>query len=115
MTKLIKMILFIFVILLIFPSQLYAMDQEMLKSQYESLNIPKFIEEAQKYTENFIGDININELFDSALKGNIDNSNILKKIFNIFGKELKNSINTIRNYFNYNNYSCYIKEYKRKS
>lgn len=60
------------------PSQ-----EEILKSQQDSLNISGFLEEAKKYTQDSFEDIDINDLFTSAIKGNIDNTTILKTIFNI--------------------------------
>ena len=60
------------------PSQ-----EEILKSQQHSLNISGFLEEAKKYTQDSFEDIDINDLFTSAITGNIDNTTILKNIFNI--------------------------------
>ncbi len=60
------------------PSQ-----EEILKSQQDSLNISGFLEEAKKYTQDSFEDIDINDLFTSAITGNIDNTTILKTIFNI--------------------------------
>lgn len=60
------------------PSQ-----EEILKSQQDSLNISGFLEEAKKYTQDSFEDIDMNDLFTSAITGNIDNTTILKTIFNI--------------------------------
>lgn len=69
--------------------------QEILKSQSDSVGINSFIKEANKYkSEDF--DIDINEIMNSALKGDINNKKIQKNILSIFGKELEKSIRTIR-------------------
>lgn len=69
--------------------------QEILKTQSDSVGISSFIKEANKYkSEDF--DIDINEIMNSALKGNIDNEKMQKNILSILGKELEKSIRTIR-------------------
>ena len=70
-------------------------QQEILESQQNSLNISGFIKEAQKYTENTLEDININELFTSAITGKIDNETIFKSIIKIVGKEIVNCITVL--------------------
>ncbi len=70
-------------------------QQEILESQQDSLNISSFIKEAQKYTENTFEDINLNDLFTSAITGKIDNETIFKTIFKIIGKEIVNSITVL--------------------
>ncbi len=70
-------------------------QQEILESQQDSLNISGFIKEAQKYTENTFEDINLNELFTSAITGKIDNTTIFKSILKIVGKEIINSITVL--------------------
>lgn len=55
--------------------------EDILKSQQDSLNINSFIEEADKYTEEIYTDIDMGELFSSAITGDIDNETIIKSIF----------------------------------
>ena len=57
---------------------------ELLKSQSSTLGISSFIEEANKYkSEDF--DIDVNELITSAIKGNVDNQTIGRKMTIITG------------------------------
>ena len=70
-------------------------NQEILESQQDNLNISGFIKEAQKYTENTFEDINLNELFTTAITGKIDNTAIFKSIFKIVGKEVINCITVL--------------------
>lgn len=88
MKKIFIMIAFIFWVT---PNLCYASEtssQDILQSQQDELNISSFIKEAQKYTENTFEEININELFTSAITGKIDNNTILKSIINLIGKEV---------------------------
>ncbi|MGN1270227.1 MAG: stage III sporulation protein AE [Clostridia bacterium] len=72
-----------------------TISEDVLSSQQEELNISSFIKEAQKYTENTFEDININELFTSAITGKIDNNTIIKSIVSIIGKEILNCITVL--------------------
>ena len=94
----IVILIIIFIILLnsyCIASNNVVSEQEILESQQNSLNISGFIKEAQKYTESTFEDINLNELFTSAITGKIDNETIFKSIFKIIGKEIVNSITVL--------------------
>lgn len=83
-------ILFIFLI----PNNCLATEisqEDILKSQKDELNISSFIKEAQKYTKENFEQINVNDLFTSAIKGKVDNSTIIKSVINLIGKEILNS------------------------
>ena len=67
-------------------------EEEIIKSQQDNLNIDDFIEEADTYTKDVYQDIDIGELFTSAISGNIDNENILKNIVHSLGGEVFDSI-----------------------
>lgn len=69
-------------------------SQEIIDSQAETLGIASFIEEAENY-KNDDFDININDLFTSAIKGEIDNNTIYKKVLNILFNEIGQSIKSI--------------------
>ena len=64
---------------------------EIINSQKESLNIPEFINEAEKYTKDSMPDIDLNNLLTSAIKGDIDNVRLMRLIWSLFGKEVMNS------------------------
>lgn len=81
-----------------------ATDSNVLKSQQDELNIPSFINETEKYTDAVLSNIDMNDIFTSALTGKIDNNKILSKILSLFGNEIKEAI-TILRYHTYNNYS----------
>lgn len=67
-----KIILFLSILILFIPNIVYASEEtlseeEIMQSQQESLGINSFIEEADKYTDNVYEDIDIGELFSSAI------------------------------------------------
>ena len=70
-------------------------EDEIIKAQQENLNIDDFIQEADVYTENVYEDIDIGELFSSAITGNIDNENIFKSIINSVGGEVFDAISVL--------------------
>lgn len=70
-------------------------QSEILESQQKTLNISSFIEEAKKYPSNVYKDIDFNELFNSAITGNINNKTIINDILKILGKEIVGSVAVI--------------------
>lgn len=70
-------------------------QSEILESQQKTLNISSFIEEAKKYSSNVYKDIDFNELFNSAITGNINNKTIINNILKILGKEIVGSVAVI--------------------
>ena len=57
--------------------------ENIIESQKEMLDINSFIEEADKYTKDVYEDLDMGELFSSAITGNIDNGGILKSILKL--------------------------------
>lgn len=102
-----KIFFLLLLILMIFPNNVQAIEEDMnsnslvensistdeiIKSQQEMLDIDSFIEEADKYTEDVYEDLDMNEIFSSALSGNIENSGIIKSILNLIGGEILDAI-----------------------
>lgn len=79
-----KIILFTIFFILIIPNCILASDEistdDIMNSQQESLDINSFIKEADKYTKDVYEDIDMGELFSSAITGNIDNESIIKSL-----------------------------------
>lgn len=72
-----------------------ASQEEILSSQQDSLNISSFIKEAQKYTTDTFEDLDLGELFSSAITGNVDNETLLKAFSKMIGKEVLSCINIL--------------------
>lgn len=81
-------IIYVFLIIIIlcaFPKMVYGTNEtintdDVLASQQDALGINSFIEEADKYTSDVYEDIDMGELFSSAISGNINNETIVKSI-----------------------------------
>lgn len=89
-------------ILLVFTStfnnKVFAAEtntEEILEEQKKSFGISDFIKETEKYSGEFLDDIDITQMLNEALTGKVDNNKIYKKILNIFGSEIKKSIATL--------------------
>lgn len=70
-------------------------NENTIESQQESFGVSSFIENSKKYTGEFFENIDINEILNSAIKGNIDNSTIYKKILNLLGTEVKSGLKSL--------------------
>ena len=89
-----KKVVFIIILILILGRNISFADTEddVINSQMNSFNISNFINEANKYTEDILEDVDIGELLNNAIKGEIDNNELLKNIFPLLGKEIKEAI-----------------------
>ena len=65
---------------------------ETIKEQQETFGINSFIENANEYTGEFFEDIDISDILDSAISGQVDNNTLYQKILSLFGTELKEGI-----------------------
>lgn len=70
-------------------------DENTIQSQQESFEINSFIENSKKYTGEFFEDIDISEILNSAIKGEIDNSTIYKKILSLLGTEVQTGLKSL--------------------
>ena len=85
--------LFILIYIFIIPN-IYSTD-EIISSQMNALNISSFINEGEKYTEDIFPEINLNDLLNSAIRGEIDNKGIYKGVLSLFGNEISSSISLL--------------------
>ena len=94
-----KKIIIAFMLLLVISSnKVLAMDestQEILEEQKQNFGISAFLKEAEKYSGDFMEDLEISEILNNAITGKINNTNLYKRIYKIFGTEIKNSITTL--------------------
>ena len=83
------------ILILLVPQVVYSSAEDILQEQTEELNISSFIQEADKYTQNIFPELNIGELFNSAITGKIDNGIIYRAIVSIIGKEVASGITAL--------------------
>ena len=102
-----KTILFLIIFIILLPNIVQATQTSIdtdaiLESQQDSLDINSFIEEEDKYTENVYEDIDMGELFSSAITGDIDNETIIKSILKAIRWRSIRCHNCSCKYFSYN-------------
>lgn len=66
--------------------------EEIMKSQEDSLGITDFIQESNRYTTEHFSEVDLQEIFQSAISGNINGKEISSSIFKIFGNEIQSAI-----------------------
>ncbi len=67
-------------------------NMEIIESQKDTLNISSFIKEANDYTKDVFSDMEVGEILNSAITGQVENEKIIRNIWKLFGKEIVNSI-----------------------
>lgn len=91
------LLIIIFTVLIIQPITSFSaeIDQNAIASQEETFGITSFIQNSKQYTGDFFEDIDVGDILNSAIKGDIDNSKIYKKILNSLGKEVQTGIKSL--------------------
>ena len=94
-----KKIFYIFLIIIIYiniicPTSM-ATEEETLEEQQEEFGISDFIKEPNEYSGEFFEGIDMDEILQNAIKGEVDNQTILKKILNLIGGELVGGLSVL--------------------
>ena len=92
--KYIKKIVIIIAIIIAIPNIVQA-SSEVLEEQKSMLNISSFIKEANRYSKENFPDLDMGEVLNSAIKGEIKGNFWEKLIFNILGKEVTQTLKTL--------------------
>lgn len=95
MKKIISFLIMFIAFIFTLSINTYATNEEMLEEQQEEFGIGNFLDSAKEYTGDFFEDVDINTILENAIKGEIDNSTIIKKILNIFGSEIIGTLKII--------------------
>ena len=94
-----KKIIYVFILMAIFINLIIpisiATEEETLEEQQEEFGIGEFIEKTEEYSGEFFEDIDINEILDNAIKGQVDNQTILKRILSLLGGQLVNGLTVL--------------------
>ena len=61
-------------------------NSDLINEQQQNFGISDFIKETENYSGNFFDDINISDMFNSAISGKIDNRYYRKENFKTFWK-----------------------------
>ena len=93
-----KKIILIFILVLIilmFPTQVFAENEEIMTSTQEKFNINSFLKDAKEYTGDFFEDVSITDMFNEAVQGKINNQTIYKKVLKLLGQEVTSSLKVL--------------------
>lgn len=93
-----KKIILIFILVLIiimFPNQVFAENEEIMTSTQEKFNINSFLKDAKEYTGDFFEDVSITDMFNEAVQGKINNQTIYKKVLKLLGQEVTSSLKVL--------------------
>ena len=90
----INKLFFLIIFVIIITTNLVQAEEidNIMKTQEDSLGITDFIQESNSYTSDDFNDMDLNEIFNSAISGNVDNKKIVKNVCKIFGQEIQNAI-----------------------
>ncbi len=90
-----KICIVLFLICMMISNCSYAKTDETIEEQKETFGISDFIKESQKYKGDFLEDIDMSELMNNAIQGNVDNNVLIKKVIKLFGTEVRSSVKTL--------------------
>lgn len=71
----------------------------VIESQADSIDIGSFLDKAQEYSTNILDDVDVKDILQDAISGNINSSNILKKILEELFKEVIVALESIGSIF----------------
>lgn len=71
------------------------LSENILEDQEKEFGIRDFINDSKEFAGEFFSDIDIGEILNSAIQGKIDNSSLAKKILNLLGSEVIESLKAI--------------------
>lgn len=65
---------------------------DIIESQMEDLNLGDFVNKSKEYAGEFMEDVDVGDLLQSAISGKLDNETFFKKALSMLGKEVKDTI-----------------------
>lgn len=86
----------VIVLLMILPAQkVYADNEETIQEQQEEFGIQDFLKNSEQYMGEFFEEVDIGEVLNDAIQGEVDNSTFAKKVLSLLGSEFITSIKAI--------------------
>lgn len=99
MKKYVKVLLILsiplMIVMFLFTSKSYATTEETIKEQQTEFGIQDFLKNSKEYMGEFFKDIEVEEIMQDAIKGEVDNSTLAKRVLNLFGSEVITSMKAI--------------------
>ncbi len=88
--------LVIVLIIIAWPvKNVYASQKETMEEQKKDFGIEEFLKNSEEYTGEFFQDIDIKEILNDAIQGEVDNSTFAKRMLNLLGDEVATSFKAI--------------------
>lgn len=92
-----KKIMILIILIILIPNVVFAeteeeTQEEIMNTTQDQFNISQFINEAEKYTGDLLEDMDLTDMLNEAIKGNIDNQTIYQKILKLLGSEVNSSL-----------------------
>ena len=97
-----KLIVISIIMIILVPNISYSEDdenintKEILENQESTFEIKNFLKEAEEYSKNTL-ELDISNIFKSAINGNIDNASFFKKVLSLLGSEVLNTFKILIN------------------
>ncbi len=91
LTRIVLLIIFI----LLFTVKSYATTDETIKEQQAEFGIQDFLKNSKEYMGEFFKDMDVEDIMQDAIKGEVDNSSLVKRILNLLGSEVISSMKAI--------------------
>ena len=77
----------------------FANNDETINEQKKEFGIQDFLKNSKEYIGESFDDINIEDMLNNAINGNIDNKVLAQKIFSLFGDEITFGLAPYYQYF----------------
>lgn len=95
-----KKIIIIFILIILIPISVLAeteevseeTNEEIMESTQENFNISQFLKDIENYTGDFFDNMDIGEIFNQAIQGNVDNKTLYTKIVSLLGTEVTSTL-----------------------
>lgn len=88
--------LVIVLIIIAWPvKNVYASQEETMEDQKKDFGIEEFLKNSEEYTGEFFQDMDIKEILNDAIQGEVDNSTFAKRMLNLLGSEVVTSLKAI--------------------
>ena len=90
-----KIILIFILIILLLQNKVYAETEEIMESTQEKFNISDFIKKSEEYMSEDFKEIDLTEILNQSIQGNVDNKTIYSPILKVIGKEVNSNIKVL--------------------
>ena len=84
---------FIFLIIIVVPINTYCNTEETVNEQKNTFGINSFLKKAKEFTgDEILSEDDINNIFELAVTGQVNNETLFNKFVGVLGKEFKNTL-----------------------